>query len=98
MHLCFRAPNRAAVDAFHAEALVAGGHGRQGSDGTITRTTTPPLCSIPTVTASRRFAIRRQSRLSSQPGRTTRGDSGNSIEQLHRFARPSRGAMIHRLR
>jgi catechol 2,3-dioxygenase-like lactoylglutathione lyase family enzyme len=24
-HLCFRAPNRAAVDAFHAAALVAGG-------------------------------------------------------------------------
>ena len=29
-HLCFRAPGRAAVDAFHAAALAAGGH----DDGT----------------------------------------------------------------
>jgi catechol 2,3-dioxygenase-like lactoylglutathione lyase family enzyme len=31
-HLCFRAPNRAAVDAFHAAALAAGGrdHGLPG--------------------------------------------------------------------
>jgi catechol 2,3-dioxygenase-like lactoylglutathione lyase family enzyme len=27
MHLCFRAPNRAAVHAFHAAALVSGGRG-----------------------------------------------------------------------
>jgi catechol 2,3-dioxygenase-like lactoylglutathione lyase family enzyme len=32
-HLCFRAPDRAAVRAFHAVALIAGGHD-DGSPGT----------------------------------------------------------------
>ena len=31
-HLCFRAPNRAAVDAFHAAALATGGRD-DGSPG-----------------------------------------------------------------
>ena len=45
MHLCFRAPNRASVHAFHGAALTAGGYedGGPGLRRSIIPTTTRPL-------------------------------------------------------
>jgi hypothetical protein len=60
-HLCFRAPDRAAVRAFHAAALAAGGWmmGRLGCGRIIIPATTPHSCSIATDTASKPCATRR---------------------------------------
>jgi catechol 2,3-dioxygenase-like lactoylglutathione lyase family enzyme len=61
MHVCFRAPNRASVRAFHGAALTAGGHedGGPACARSIIPTTTRPLSSIRTGTASRRSVTRR---------------------------------------
>ena len=55
LHICFTAPDRAAVDAFHKAALKAGGTTTASrACGRITgRTTTPPSRSIRTATGSR---------------------------------------------
>ena len=62
MHVCFRAPDRASVRAFHGAALIAGGHddGGPGVRSEYHRTTMQPLSAIPTGTASRRSATRRR--------------------------------------
>ncbi len=58
MHICFRAPDRAAVRAFYAAALVAGGRDDGGPNVRPQyRTIMPPSSSTPTGTASRRYAI-----------------------------------------
>ncbi len=67
-HLCFRAPDRAAVDAFHRAALVTGGR----DDGA------PPSCWIPMVIASRQSATLRKLRQFLLPGRNW------SASQRHR--------------
>jgi hypothetical protein len=58
-HLCFRAPYRAAVRAFHAAALAAGevDYGVAGLRPKYHPT--PRSCSIPTDTASKLCATRR---------------------------------------
>ena len=55
-HLCFRAPSREAVRAFHAAALATGGRDLAGPDyaRSIMRTTMPPSCSTLTDIVSRR--------------------------------------------
>lgn len=55
LHVAFVAADRAAVDAFHAAALAAGGAttAPPASDRTTIRATTPPSPSIPTTTISR---------------------------------------------
>jgi catechol 2,3-dioxygenase-like lactoylglutathione lyase family enzyme len=60
-HLCFRAPDRAAVRAFHTAALAAGGvdAGAAGLRPNYHPATTPRSCSIPTDTASKPCATRR---------------------------------------
>ena len=56
VHICLRAPDTAAVDAFHATALKAGGtsDGAPGLRANITAAITPPSSAMPTATASRR--------------------------------------------
>jgi catechol 2,3-dioxygenase-like lactoylglutathione lyase family enzyme len=58
-HVAFRAASRAAVDAFHREALAAGGTDKapRACGRTTTPTTTPLSISTPTGTGSRRYAI-----------------------------------------
>ncbi|GAB4510399.1 MAG: VOC family protein [Haliangiales bacterium] len=55
-HLAFAAPDRGAVDRFHAAALRAGGtdEGRPVSANTTIRATTPRSSAIPTVIVSKR--------------------------------------------
>ncbi len=57
-HIAFNAGDRAAVDAFHAAALEAGGqdNGPPASASATTRSTTPPSSWTPTATTSRRSA------------------------------------------
>ena len=83
-HVCFRAPDRAAVDAFHAAALrVAGATTARPAFGrTITPTITAPSCWIPMVIASRRSATRRPAQPSS-----LRASTGLAAHQL-RQGRP----------
>ena len=61
-HWCFRAPSRAAVDAFHQTGLATGGHcdGPPGLRLVYPRLTMPPSCLIPMAIASRRFVIVRK--------------------------------------
>ena len=56
VHICLRAPDTEAVDAFHAAALAAGGtsDGAPGLRHEYHRTITPPSSAIRTATASRR--------------------------------------------
>ena len=62
-HLCFRAPDRPAVDAFHVAALIleAGMMGRLDSALITIPPTTPPSFSTRTVIASRWSVMRRKS-------------------------------------
>jgi catechol 2,3-dioxygenase-like lactoylglutathione lyase family enzyme len=64
VHLSFRSPDRAMVDAFYEAALGAGGrdNGPPGPRPQYTRSTTARSCSTPTATTSRRYVTRRASR------------------------------------
>ena len=55
-HVCLRAPDAEAVDAFHAAALKAGAtsYGAPGLRPNTTRPTTRPSSAIQTAIASRR--------------------------------------------
>ncbi len=55
-HICLRAPDKSAVDAFHAATLDSGGasDGLPVSGRNITAVITPPSSRILTATASRR--------------------------------------------
>ena len=59
LHVCFTATNAAAVDAFHAAAITAGGHdnGAPVCARYTALTTTPPSSSILTDTGSRRITV-----------------------------------------
>jgi catechol 2,3-dioxygenase-like lactoylglutathione lyase family enzyme len=63
-HLCFRAPDRAAVRTFHAAALANGGtdDGAPGLRPHYHAATTAHSCAIPMTTVSRRCAMRRKRR------------------------------------
>ena len=62
-HLAFQAKDRATVDAFYKAGLAAGGrdNGAPGERRTIIPAITPPSCSIPTATISRRCSMARRS-------------------------------------
>ncbi len=63
-HLAFQAKDRATVDAFHKAGLAAGGvdNGTPGERAATTPATTPPSCSTPTATTSRRsITVKRNS-------------------------------------
>ena len=62
MHVCFRAPDRVAVQAFHAAALASGGRsdGQPGLRPQYHRITLPPSCLILTGIGSKLCAMRRK--------------------------------------
>ena len=64
VHVAITARDRAAVDAFHREAVAAGGkdNGAPGCGRSTAPTTTLPSCSIPTGTISKRSASCRRDR------------------------------------
>ena len=86
VHVAFAADRREQVDAFHAEALAAGGRktARPGSDPSTPMTTTGLSCLTPTATTSRRCAA--ASRAARLPVARISSDREHPRQRVHAAA------------